>query len=514
MNSHRTAPTLSRRFSAQVARRSGPARLAAAAACIAVAACNDLPLTPDLPAEALLSVCHMSGVAGTSTRIAQSALAAHRSHGDYVVDLVVDKASTATGDSIHFTRIGDALAVARAIRSGRNETSTGSCRITITVEPGIFQGSVKESADPSFERLPLVIDMPDVTLHGSFSMPMDESGRAFGMDSPSTLTSSTTLVASPGLISISTGVVADKFAEPLIVVNAHPEGLRGDGTIIEGFVFQSGNTAANAVVGGNAVWAMRAQRLVVRRNQIEGGFAEPVEMRASHGRIEDNYLTGRGGSCALCIFGPGDYTVIGNRQVGLSNRLAVLVFPAIVAAVPPGVEQFVPPATSMVTAAVANNDFRDHQEAPFGIGVRIAAIGPGAPNVTGTARVVVQDNDLSNNRFAVVAEAGFPVAATSRPGNIDLTLVRNIMTGSCQTPVLVALTNQPTAAGLQNAPPLRNSSYSIRIESGYDDSDINWGDVWYSHPAGTGNTLTVDGQPIAYGARVPYDAAKVCPVVP
>lgn len=506
MKSDRTAQTLSRGFSRPADRHSGFARPAALAACIALAACRDLPLPPDLPpaAEELVSVCHMSGAAGTPAFIAQSALAAHRSHGDYVVHLKVDKANTVIGDSIHFTRIGDALAVARAIRSGRNEMSTGSCRIFIVVAPDVFRGSVHESADPTFERFPLVIDMPDVTLGGSLPMEMDESGRATDVSRVGT-----TLVASPGLVSIKTGSVADKFAEPLIVVNAHPEGSRGDGAVIQQFVFQSGNDAADAIVGGNAVWAMRVRGLVIRYNRIEGGFAEPIEMRASQGQIASNYLTGRGGSCALCIFGPGNYTVSGNRQVGVSNRLAVLVFPAIVAAVPPGIEQFTPPAISLVTALVTNNDFRDHQEAPFGIGVRVAAIGPGAANVIGTAQVTVLDNDLSNNRFAVVAEAGFPVAATSFPGNIDLTLEGNVMTGSCQTAVLLALTNQSTAVGLQNAAPLRNSTYTVRRAYG---DVINWSDVWYSHPAGTGNTLTVDGQTVPNGARVPYDAAKVCPV--
>ncbi|MEO5588882.1 MAG: hypothetical protein ABIS03_04790 [Gemmatimonadaceae bacterium] len=71
------------------------------------------------------------------------------------------------------------------------------------------------------------------------------------------------------------------------------------------------------------------------------------------------------------------------------------------------------PETALVTATVTHNEFRDHQEVPFGIGVRVAATGPSAPNVVGSARVPVQDNDLSNNRFAVVAEAGFLVANTA-----------------------------------------------------------------------------------------------------
>jgi hypothetical protein len=40
--------------------------------------------------------------------------------------------------------------------------------------------------------------------------------------------------------------------------------------------------------------------------------------------------------------------------------------------------------------------------------------------------------------------------------------------------------------------------------------DVSWSDAWYSHPAGFGNTLVVDGQTIENGSRQFYDAAG-CP---
>ena len=486
-----------------------PRRMAAVCLCrlaiaIALVSCSD---GGTAPIGELLPVCHFSGATGTPLEIPASELAAHRRHGDYPTRLNVDKNTATIGDSIHFTRIGDAIASARAVRMARNESSTASCRITIAVASGVFEGSVKQSANTAVERLPLMIDVPDITLHGSFVMPLDASGRALGAASGATASDATILVASPGLISISTGSALDKFAEPLIVVNGHPDGPRGDGVIIEGFVFRSGNEAAGAILGGNAVWAMRVQRLVVQGNQIEGGFAEPVEMRASIGRVERNLLKGAGQSCALCMFGPGDYQIIGNRQVGLTGRLAVLIFPTMSAAVPPGVEPFVLPATALVTATVTNNVFRDHQEVPFGIGLRVTGVGPGAPDVIGTARVVVQDNDLSNNRFAVVAEAGFAVANTTLRGNVDLTLRGNILTASCQAGLLISTASQGTAAGLATGPSLRNSTFTIALGG-----DIAWQDVWYSHVAGAGNTLTVDGQSIANGLRAPYDRTKACPI--
>lgn len=468
----------------------------AAILCVLLTSCND----SIAPTGESLSVCHISGTTGSLTEIRTSELLEHQAHGDYVAGLAVRRGNSLNGDGIHFGRITDAIASARAGRVLRGETTIAKCRITIAIAPGVYIGTVNDTLNTGFESLPLTIDVPDMTLLGSFVMPLDAKGRAVGTGGATAATAPTTLLASPGLFSIKTGSALDKYSEPLIVVNGHPNGPRGDGAVIEGFILQSGNNAAGAVVGGNAVWAMRAKGLIVRGNQIEGGFSEPVEMRASVGSIERNLLTGKGGSCALCLFGPGDYQVTANRQIGLTGRLSVLVFPTMFAAVHPSVEQFTLPATALVTATVTNNEFRDHQEVPFGIGVRVAAVGPGAPDVIGTARLVAQDNDLSNNRFAVVAEAGFLVANTAQRGSIELTLKGNTLTGSCQVGLLVALNSQATAVGSQTGLSTRNSAYAITLGD-----NIAWSDAWYSHPAGSGNTLTVDGKTIESGSRAAYD---------
>jgi len=468
-----------------------------------LASCSDSSGNADTisgPTGETLSVCHIAGSSGTLTDIKASELSDHLAHGDYLARVKVEKSAT-TADGIHFGRITDALAAARAGRLARGETVNARCRITIEVGPGVFIGSVSDTTNAAIERLPITIDVPDITLSGSLVMLVDAKGRPVNVPGASGNGASTTLVAKPGLVSIKTGNALDKYAEPLIVVNGHPNGPHGDGAVIEGFVMQSGNNAADAIVGGNAVWTMRAQRLIVRRNQIEGGFSEPIEMRSSIGLVELNVLTGKGGSCALCMFGPGDYEVRSNRQVGATGRLAVLVFPTIFTAVPPGVEQLVLPATALVTANVSNNEFRDHQEVPFGIGLRVAAVGPGAPDVVGSARVVAANNDLSSNRFAIVAEAGFLVANTAQRGSIELTLFNNVLTGSCEVGLFVALNSQATAISSQPGLSTKNSTYTISLGD-----DVQWSDVWYSHPAGTGNTLLVDGIEQPNGSRAPYDA--------
>ncbi len=85
-----------------------------------------------------------------------------------------------------------------------------------------------------------------------------------------------------------------------------------------------------------------------------------------------------------------------------------------------------------------------------------------------------------------------------------MTLKRNILSASCQTGLLVAFNSQATAVGSQTGLSTRNSAYSIMLGG-----DIEWGEVWYSHPPGTGNTLTVDGQPVPTGSRSFYDP-KAC----
>ena len=465
---------------------------------------------PIAPTGEELSICHGSGAGASLIQIRASELSEHRAHGDYVARLLVDRGSPAVGDSIHFTRIGDAIASARATRLARGETSTAACRIVIAVAPGVYQGSVRESPDPSLERFPLVIDVPDLTLLGSLVMPVDAGLRATGTASSaagnSTSLPATTLVASPGLLSFGMGTPINKLAEALIVVNAHPDGPRGDGAVIEGFIFQSGNASAGATRGGEAIFGMRAQRLVIRGNQFEDNFTEAVELRAMTALLDRNYVWGRGGSCRFCLFGPGDYRVANNRDVGPGGVPSIHLMPVVSLPVPPMVEPYVLPASALVTAAVTNNEIRNHQATPVGVGLRVSAVGVGAPDVIGSVRLEARENNLVNNRFGLMLEGGFPIANTTPRGHIDAFLQANNLTGSCQNSMLVSFGRHTTGLGLDAGPILKDSRYTIVL----DDELGFWNTVWYSHPAGHGNTLTVDGRFIDSGSRQSYDGARVC----
>jgi hypothetical protein len=163
----------------------------------------------------------------------------------------------------------------------------------------------------------------------------------------------------------------------------------------------------------------------------------------------------------------------------------------------------------MVTASITNNAVVAHLARPVGVGVRVGALGVGAPNVVGTIEVSVANNLLDGNTFGMIVEAAFPVASGSLRGDIDLTASGNTVTRSCQHDLLVSFSRHTTGLGLTNQPYLRNTTYSLTLGS-----EFSWDDAWYADPAGFGNTLKVNGQTIANGTRQSYDATRVCTFTP
>jgi len=385
------------------------------------------------------------------------------------------------------------------VRIARDEQTTGACRITIAVAAGSYRGSVTESADPALDRFPLVIDVPDVTLQGALQMQIGPSGRATGLgETEGGQEVASTILPSPALRT------QNSLSEPIIVINGHPDGFRGNGAMIEGFAFQSGHVGVDATFGGVAILSLRVLDLVVRGNRFEAEFSQSVDLRATSARVDHNHLSGTEDTCDLCFAGPGDYEATGNRLLA-GGIPGILVTPAILLPVPSIVEQIVLPASATVNALLINNEIRDHLRKPVGVGIRVGAIGAGAPNVAGLARVEARENVLVNNTFAMIVEAAFPVKNTLLKGDVELTLHSNTFSASCQNNLLVSLSRHTTGLGLTSFPYLLSSNYTLTLGG-----DIAWGDVWYAHPAGFGNTLTVDGVQIPNGSRIAYNAAKTC----
>jgi hypothetical protein len=173
--------------------------------------------------------------------------------------------------------------------------------------------------------------------------------------------------------------------------------------------------------------------------------------------------------------------------------------------VPSGVEPLELPAAAETWAEIRNNEVRDHLRLPVGTGIRVDALGVGAPNVHNTVHAVIRDNLLVDNRFGIIVHAAFPVRNTNLRSDVDVTFGGNEILQSCQAKLLVSLSRHTTALGLSSNPFLLNSTFQLTLGG-----DLDWDEVWYGHPAGFGNVLLVDGQPVANGTRQFYDAVG-CP---
>lgn len=480
---------------------SRPITLAPLALSVAIACSEDpgpSPLEPPSPPVGLVEVCHTDGNGAAVLPVPEPALATHLGHGDYRTQLVVDPRMAPVSDA-RFRHITDALNSVRMGRIARGERRTAACRITIQVATGTFQGSLDPPGD-SGELFPLVIDVPDVTLRGVDEIVVDDRGRATGNLRESS--GSTVLMPDRPMLN-------QPAFEVLILVLDNPErASRGDGAIIEGLSLNSGNQGTRAE--GIGILSVGVRGLVIRGNRFSGRLYSAADLRATRALIERNFVANAGQSCGICLAGPGEFTAIGNRIVngglgGLYLAPSVVGLPFSFGSVPPiALGSYVSTDFAGVTATIVNNDVEGHVRKPIGFALRILAVGPGTPNVTQSTQAVVRGNDFVGNTFAVVFDAGFPVANTTLRGDLDITMRDNVLTPSCQNEALVAFTRHTGALGTTTNPYLRNSL--IHLDLG----DLMWDQVWFSHPAGFGNTLVVNGATIVNGSVTAYDPARGC----
>jgi hypothetical protein len=441
-----------------------------------------------------VAICHFSDSHAAVIDVGPPALAAHLVHGDYVTTLIVDPSADQPADGVHFESLSTALEVVREVRLAHGELLSAACRITIVVAAGEHRGTALEPAAGDIEHFPLVVDVPDVTLRGALLMQLDERARATGLSAGGGETVLRPLEPLPILAGSST---------PLILVNAHPGGSAGNRVVVEGFVFRSGHDPV-VDAGGQGVLSLRVSGLVIRGNRFEEGFTESIDLRTGSGDVIQNHLSGTAGTCDICLAGPGTFRAVGNRMLA-GGIPGVTVDGVVSLPVPSGVEPIVLPESAETSAEILNNEVRDHLRVPVGVGIRIDALGIGAPNVRNTVHAIVRDNLIVNNRFGLIVHAAFPVPNTVRRGDVDVSLGGNVFEQTCQARLLVSLSRHTTALGLSANPYLLDSTFQLDLGG-----DVNPDAVWYSHPAGFGNTLVIDGQVIANGSRQSYSAVG-CP---
>lgn len=478
-------------------------------AIISTAACSDTgesPVGPDMsrsrnhPRREPVVVCHRVGRFSLPLRIGEGALEAHLAHGDYVTQLYVDPGQSMPSDGVRYEAITAALDAARAVRVGRDEKEHAACRITIDVAAGTYTGSFDPGAAASMERFPLLVDMPDITLHGAFRMEVDRQGRATGENRSA---------GSGTILTPDRPIDFLPLTEALILVADNPAGFRGNGAIIDGFDFRSGHDAGTD--GGLGILSLRVTGLVVRGNRFERGLTSATDLRATSALVAFNYGEGLGLNCGLCLVGPGRYIAIGNRLIdgglgGIYAGAAVAHLPFSLGANDGAqVEPYTLPSSASADAVILNNEIRGHGRLPVGFAVRILALGPSSAAVPQSTKVFLGGNSFTGNTFGVILDAGFPQGTALRKGDLDVTLRHNTISGSCQANLLVAFTRHTGALGVTSNPYLQNSNFRVSLGG-----DLAWSDAWYSNPDGNGNTLVVDGDAVAPGQRVAYDPTKVC----
>src|SRR5207248_459056 len=140
----------------------------------------------------------------------------------------------------------------------------------------------------------------------------------------------------------------------IIIVNGHPVGFQGNGTTIQGFVFQSGHVGVDSATGGFGVLGVRVADVMLRGNQFEPAFTSAIDLRETSAQVVTNYVSG-GTVCDVCLAGPGDYYATGNRILkgGIDG---ILVAPLTGFALPASIEPYVVPARASVYATVTNNE--------------------------------------------------------------------------------------------------------------------------------------------------------------
>ncbi len=416
----------------------------------------------------------------------------------YPTELRVDPGRTRNNELV-FRRITDALAEARQIRSTVREPG---CPITIRVNPGVYVGTTTPG-DTTKEALPLRIDVPDIHVQGStrtiadsIGMPLaDPTSAIERTDLPRTI-----LTASPALRVIGpntqTGV-----SEPLIVVDTTDEG-GGNGAIIAGFVFRSGHAQADTVLGGKGILVMRARDVNIFGNQFEGNFTERIDLRGGSAIVTQNYLSGPGDTCDICVAGPGTFTVAKNRLVQ-GGIPGVLIVPAAQLPVPEGVTQSPLPANATVKVDVTQNIIAGHQRVPVGVGIRVATVGINASSVIGLTNARIAGNVLSHNRFGIIVEAGFPTAGSPLRGDAIVDIANNSFAQNCQADLYLSFARHTTGLGLSKAPYLHGSSYRVKLDTA--------GTLWYANPAGYDNVLVINEHTMANGIQQGYSPTRVCP---
>ena len=347
------------------------------------------------------------------------------------------------------------------------------------------------------EKLPLILDVPNLRLEGETTLTTDGNGLPIGfVDS-----TETRLIAQPALAGVQT----------ILLIGPTSSDLTGIGITVQGLVLDAGN--GGSALDGRDITVDRVSRFSIQRNVLTGSAFIAVDGRASSGVIEENLIMGVG--CGSCISAgnqdaPANYSFLRNRSV--ENVFGgVLVAGSSYDGVHNPALLPVAPGTTFdsVAAVISGNDLSDNNHDPnLSFGIRLFAIDSGIPAAqsAGNLTVSVTNNTITNNSFGVVIDAGFPFRADQRlwTASFRTTFSGNTISGSNRAQALITFTRNSAAifpAELKTGfKYLQDSTFTISDPGG----DLNG--YWFDHPSMDpidgrflNNTLRVNGVTIPNG---------------
>jgi hypothetical protein len=333
---------------------------------------------------------------------AQSVGAAASSAATVYVDCAAT--SRGNGSAAHpYWRITDALEKARALRRGNPQA------ITIRVAPGVCSGNFEpQPTEPTTrppELLPLVLNVPNLTLHGAGVM---EYAAGFPV-APRAGTATTVTVDTQRM---------DILDNAVIYVGPTTDGSRADGTVIEGLVIDDAFNSWHGII------INRTQRITVRDNVVEHVNFNALGTSECSGRIVHNVVhdgtpgmfiaAGTTSNPSSLYIGGNSATL--NQEVGVIISGTSTVTDALDMGANPLEElpyPINPAASQMGNRIEVELEGNDVSNNPVGLRLMMLGAGHYPYAQSGNLSVDVHDNRfLNNSSYPFVADQGFAFRGT------------------------------------------------------------------------------------------------------
>jgi hypothetical protein len=435
--------------------------------------------------------------------------------------LYVDAAATENGDGSRdhpFWRITDGVVAARALRQEDGDDEEKG--IVIHVLPGTYTGSYDPdhlASNPRLELLPIIVNVPDLSLEGGTEFDEDADGLPRDTHSPDSETLFTTdLPLSQG--------------QMLLLIATTTDGMAGNRVSVSGFVMD----AQAPATPGFDIYADRVSDFSIHHNLLRHGSGG-IQTRLASGTVEANVCTPNtqagifitGGSRAH----PASVTLRRNRStqnaIGatvaavanfvelrlVANPLTLEPLQTIYDRNDPQDQENIP---DTLEATIEGNDFSENHLLNA-LGLRCGFYPPfpyttvdETQPITGSLNVTVRDNGLNGNgNYGISVDAfrsnrSYPRQLT---GMFEGTFEHNALTDNGRNVSVFDFTNVETAIGIMS-----RQDYKYMQESTFQVADLD-GELEgfdFDHPLNdpfdgspvVGNVLVVNGEVQPNGIQI------------